>query len=97
VKPVHIRSDAEADIEEAFQWYETERAGLGVEFREALRRMLRLIAENPGLYPPVERNARRASLRRFPYGVYYRELPDAIIVFACLHGHRDPGIWRSRL
>ena len=97
MKPVRIRADAEADIERAFHWYESERAGLGVEFRTELQRTLNLIAEHPRLYSPVEQNVRRASLRRFPYGVYYWELPDAIVIFACMHGHSDPRLWRSRL
>jgi plasmid stabilization system protein ParE len=97
VKPVRIRSEAQDDIDRIFDWYEDQRIGLGVEFREALRSTLDAIAEHPHLYPVVARNTRRALLHRFPYGIYYRELPDAILVFACVHGHRDPRRWQSRL
>jgi toxin ParE1/3/4 len=97
VKPVRIRADAEADIERAFHWYETERAGLGVEFRETLRAVLGTIAANPRMYPVVGRTTRRALLRRFPYGVFYQEPSDAIVVVACMHNHRDPRRWRSRI
>ena len=97
MKPVRIRADAEADIEQVFHWYETERAGLGVEFRETLRSALAVISANPRVYPVVARNTRRALLRRFPYGIYYQELPDAVVVIACMHMHRDPRRWRSRI
>ncbi len=31
-KPVVIQSDAEADIKDAYQWYESQRKGLGESF-----------------------------------------------------------------
>lgn len=96
MKPLIIRPAAVADIEDAFQWYETERPGLGVEFRAAIQRTLTTIAANPRFYPIVHRDTRRALLRRFPYGVYYREFSDVIAVVACVHSHRHPRYWQSR-
>ena len=40
MKPVLVRPAAAADIEDAYSWYETQRPGLGDEFREALRHAL---------------------------------------------------------
>ena len=96
MKPLLIRPAAAADIEEAFLWYEAQRPGLGAEFREALRDTLNSIVANPNLYQVVHRNTRRAFLKRFPYGVYYREFAEAIVVVACMHGRRDPRRWSSR-
>ena len=97
MKPVIIRPRAEADIEDAFNWYEAERAGLGQEFRAALRSALAALAEGPQRYPVVFRGARRIRLKRFPYSVYYREFADVIAVLACTHGHRHPSQWQSRI
>jgi len=97
VKPLIIRPSAAADIEDAYRWYETHRRGLGAEFREALREALANIAENPARYPMLYRGTRRALLKRFPYGVYYREHPDVIAVVACMHGSRNPRRWQSRI
>ena len=47
MKPVLLRQAAVADVEEAFQWYETQRSGLGAEFRESLRDTLNRIAVHP--------------------------------------------------
>ena len=44
----------------------------------------------------VQRNTRRALLRRFPYGIYCRIYPDTIVIVACMHGRRDPKRWRAR-
>jgi toxin ParE1/3/4 len=96
VKPLIIRPAAAADVEDIFQWYETERPGLGVEFQEELQRTLTAISANPRFYPIVRRDTRRALLRRFPYIVYYRDLPGVVAVVACVHGHRDPRHWQSR-
>ena len=39
---------------------------------------------------------RRARLRRFPHGLFFRVLDDALYVIACFHASRDPLIWRGR-
>jgi hypothetical protein len=36
VKPALFTPDAEADVEEAFEWYEAQRPGLGAAFRGAV-------------------------------------------------------------
>ena len=96
MKPVLVRPAAAADIEDTFLWYQNQRLGLGDDFREALRFALNQIAENPQHYPVIHRGTRRALLKRFPYGVFYREFPQAIIVVACMHGRRNPKRWQSR-
>ena len=96
VKSVIIRSIAALDINDAYLWYERQPTGLGHEFRDALRATLTGISEHLGLYQVVHRNTRRAFMRRFPYGIYYREYVKAIVVVACMHGSRDPRHWQTR-
>ena len=96
MKPIVIRPAAAAEIEEAFLWYESQRLGLGEEFREALRATLNKVAENTQLYQVVHRGTRRALMKRFPYGVFYREIEQLIVVVACMHGHRHPKRWQTR-
>ena len=93
---VVVRPAAAADIENAQHWYDNRRRGLGLEFLEAVDGALAAIAEKPLLHPLVGRDTRRALLRRFPYGIYYRVYPDAILVIACMHGRRSARRWRSR-
>jgi plasmid stabilization system protein ParE len=97
VKPVLIRPAAAADIEDAFQWYEGQRIGLGIDFRSELRATIDRLAANPLLYQVIHRDTRRALLRRFPYGVFYRVYPEAIIVVAVMHGRRATRRWQSRI
>ena len=97
MKPVLVRPAAATDIEDTFRWYQTQRLGLGDEFREALRSTLDQVAQNPERYPVIHRGTRRALLKRFPYGVFYREFPQVIVIVACMHGRRDPKRWQSRI
>jgi toxin ParE1/3/4 len=91
-----IRPAAAADIEDAFVWYEQQRLGLGSEFLKIVDGALMAIQRAPQLCPVIHRNTRRALLRRFPYGIYYRIYPELIVVVACMHGRRDPRRWQAR-
>ena len=92
-----VRPAAAADIDEAFLWYEGQRAGLGAEFLSAARALIDVIAENPFKHPVVRRNTRRALLRRFPYAIYYRVYDEVVVVVACMHGRRNPRRWQTRV
>ena len=91
-----VRPLAEADLDEAFAWYETRSVSLGVDFLRAVDECLNAIAATPLAYPVVYRGARRALLRRFPYAVLYVQANDHIEVLACAHTSLHPRRWRRR-
>ena len=92
-----FRSEASAEVQEAYDWYEAQRKGLGTEFRDELQETLDRILVNPNQYPAVHRNVRRALMRRFPYGVFYVVEAQRTVVLAVFHARRDPTGWRSRV
>ncbi len=92
-----LRPEAEAELEEAAIWYESRGRGLGSEFLRAVDAAFAAIERNPLAYPLVTRAARRALLRRFPYGVIYTVSDDEILIVACMHCRRDPKRWQKRL
>ena len=94
MKLMIVRSAAAAEIEEAFGWYESQRLGLGAEFREELRATFARISQNPLAYQVLYRKTRRAFLRSFPYGVFYRIYDEAIVIASVMHGRRHPRHWR---
>ena len=96
MKPPIFRPAAAADVEDAYLWYQGQQAGLGEEFLAAVQTVLESITINPEIFPIIHRQTRRALLRRFPYGLFYRIIDDQIVVVACLHGRRDPRRWQSR-
>lgn len=87
---------AEADMLEAFNWYEDRRAGLGDEFLEELNRAFDRITETPEAFPKTYRELRRLIVHRFPYAMYFLETDDVVRVYGVLHGRRDRRILRRR-
>ena len=95
-KPLVIRPEAEIDIADAALWYEGERQGLGVDFVNEVERVLGRIVENPLIFSEVDRNLRRALLRRFPYGIYFALEESQTTILSVLHFRRDPTTWEKR-
>lgn len=95
--PIVLRRAAEIDLAAIEDWYDGQRHGLGIEFREAVDHAIARIAGDPLAYPERYRGTRRILLRRFPYVLWYRALDDFVVVLACVHGKRDPREVRSRL
>jgi plasmid stabilization system protein ParE len=88
---------ADLDIESAFQWYEREQSGLGLEFLDELRAAYNRIVENPFKYPHLRSGVRRALLKRFPYVVYFAVDAAVLVVLAVLHASRHPAEWQRRI
>jgi plasmid stabilization system protein ParE len=79
--PVVLRRAARAEFDDAIDWYENQRSGLGVVFADRVQDVLDRISDNPQMHAPVFRDVRKAIVRRFPYCVYYRVEPDVIVVW----------------
>ena len=65
-KRIKIEPRAEADLLEAYDWYEEKRFGLGSDFLLCVEAALQVIEERPRSFPIIERDARRVLIRRFP-------------------------------
>ena len=63
---------------------------MGTAFLGDIARIESYIVESPGLYQAVDGEIRRAPLRRFPFGLFYVEETDGIVVLACLDLRRNP-------
>jgi len=96
LKQALLTALAQADVEEAFRWYESQRQGLGFAFRHAVDIAVAAIEVNPEAYTVVHRQTRRILLPKFPYGLYYRVLADNVVVVGCIHARRHPRVWRAR-
>ena len=86
---VIIRPNAEADLREAWAWYESQRAGLGDELLVEIRAAIRLLETDPERRPFYYRDFRRLLARRFPYKLFYRVENGRVIVFRILHAKRE--------
>jgi plasmid stabilization system protein ParE len=93
---VLLREEARTEVLEAFAWYEERRSGLGVEFRDALDATIARALRHPLAYSEGDRGLRRALVSRFPYAVYFRIYPDALVVVGVMHGRRHPKLLKTR-
>lgn len=62
-RTVRLRSVAEAEIRDAYQWYEEQAHGLGEEFLRAADAALSAIHRHPEAFPKVDEAVRHAFLR----------------------------------
>ncbi|HEX5400148.1 MAG TPA: type II toxin-antitoxin system RelE/ParE family toxin [Verrucomicrobiae bacterium] len=87
--PVIIRPNAEADLREAWAWYESQRPGLGDELLTEIHAAILQLENDPERRPFYYRDFRRLLTRRFPYKLFYRVQGGRVIVFRVLHAKRE--------
>lgn len=99
MKKYRFEADAavEFDVESAFQWYQGEEAGLGVEFLDQLRTCYERLLRTPLAYQELRSGIRRALTEQFPYAVFFSVETDTVLILAVLHTARDPAEWQQRL
>jgi toxin ParE1/3/4 len=95
------RPEAENDVIEIAEWYDSRSDGLGDRFVEEILAVLDELAINPLLHRRrhPHRNIRWRYPESFPYRVIYEvdERKKIVIVAAVLHGVRHDREWKRRL
>ncbi len=89
--------DAEAELIEAAQFYEARVPQLGAQFLASAEKALLVLLQAPDRWHIIDADVRRSAMRRFPYFIYYRILPDHLRILAFAHHRRHPDYWRERL
>lgn len=99
---IRFAVEASAELEEAAQWYEARRVGLGLAFLTAVDRAIDAVSRWPdagarveGL--PAELPVRRVPVGRFPYYLAYLVTTEVIHVLAIAHERRRPRYWDGRI
>jgi plasmid stabilization system protein ParE len=95
--PVILDPEAQAEFDEAYDYYESRQAGLGEAFADAVQVVLDRIAKMPRMHQVVFQDIRRGVVRGYPYCVYYREEPTRVRVLSVFHTSRDPAVWQARV
>jgi plasmid stabilization system protein ParE len=88
--------DAEKELEEVEQHYDSIREDLGDRLRAEIEMTLARILKFPNAWQLLSKTVRRRRLISFPYGIVYRIKTDEIRILAVMHLHREPGYWRNR-
>jgi hypothetical protein len=94
---MEILKVAQKELDDAFEYYESQMSGLGDEFFEEFEAAIQRIEEFPEAWHPFSPTIRRCQFNRFPYGVVYHIGKTGILVLAVAHLHRRPNYWRGRI
>lgn len=94
--PVVLRPAARQEYDDAVDYYEAQRVGLGTRYANRVRDVLTRIGNNPKMHGIVFSDIRKAVVTKFPYCIFYRELTDRVEVIAVFHTRRDPAVWQQR-
>jgi plasmid stabilization system protein ParE len=94
--PIILQPEARVEFDEAYDWYEAQRAGLGDRFVARVQEVFDRISANPKIHRIVFQDVRKGVVIQFPYCVFYREETSCVRVLAVFHARRDPKIWQAR-
>ena len=92
-----IHEDADRELNDAANYYDSESPGLGTLFLDEIDSGYERILENPGLAPEIDSGIRRLVLAKFPFSLIYEVGGDAILILAVAHQRRRPQYWSERL
>ncbi|WP_142785692.1 type II toxin-antitoxin system RelE/ParE family toxin [Changchengzhania lutea] len=86
-----IEPEAQIEIEEAIDWYESKQTGLGEEFYNYLDGYFKTLKEATSLFPIKRKPVfRELPLKRFPYVIIYEHTESEIFVYSVFNTHQDP-------
>ncbi len=87
---------ARKEFREAILFYDERAPGLGIAFTDEVQSAIQRIRDMPAAWPTLSGDVRCCQMRRFPYGILYRESRAIIEIIAVMHQHRHPDSWKGR-
>ena len=93
---VRFLPEAEAEFDEAVQFYERAESGLGSAFTLEVERTVDRVSAFPESGTPFSASSRGRITANFPFWVIYRVDGDEITIIAVAHQRRKPAYWRRR-
>lgn len=94
---VRFLQEAQAELDDAIEYYNHEYEGLGLEFLHEVLNAIERAQTFPTAWHPLSENTRRCQTRRFPYGIIYSVLKDTLLIISVSHLHRKPNHWKNRI
>jgi len=87
---------AKSELDDAVAYYELEHSGLGISFKEEVRKNISRIRKYPQAAAIERGEIRKSLLHKFPYKILYSIETDHIFIIALAHQHRKPDYWVER-
>ncbi|MGN6265049.1 MAG: hypothetical protein ACTHM5_05225 [Ginsengibacter sp.] len=92
---LETRPLAVIEILEAYDWYESAKDGLGLEFLNELENFYDGLKNNPKTHSYYENSVRQGRLKRFPYVVVYEIFGPTIVIYSVFMAKQDPAKKRT--
>lgn len=96
---VTFLTPAAEELDDAFEYYQSEMDGLGYKFQQAIHQSISRIVHFPTSYQKIGKHSRRCLAHRFPYSVVYvfnEDSQEMLVLVIIAHLHRNPDYWLSR-
>ena len=90
-----VKPEAELDMLESAQWYESKQENLGSRFLELVDDKILLIIDNPLHYQIRYKITRLALVEHFPYAIHFM-VEEAVIVVLAVLGTREDSNKREK-
>lgn len=95
---VNVDVDALKDIQDATDWYNEQRQGLGARFQKQTKLQINSLKKDATLYTNRYADVRCMLIKKFPFMVHYTINTKLLLVevFAVIHTSRNPKIWEQK-
>ncbi|MES2558398.1 MAG: hypothetical protein V4590_01560 [Bacteroidota bacterium] len=88
---LHILEEVYGEIEEAGDYYFTQRSGLEMQLFLDWERTVNRVLKNPEGYQKQGKKFRHALLEKFPYLVVFEIIDLSVVVYRFINVRRHPG------
>ena len=92
-----LHPDANEDLSDAAEYYNTQRPGLGEQFLSEFWRAVAGLQDDPARWPIREYGFRKRTLQQFHHTIRYIERKTYIYIVAVPHCSQEPGYWKTRI
>ena len=100
MKKYKIQIDIEAlqNIQDATDWYNLQRHGLGGRFQKQVKAQINGLTKNAFAFGVRYSTVRSMLIKKFPFLVHFtiEQTANTVKIFAVLHTSRNPEIWKKR-
>ena len=86
-----IEPDAQIEIEDAIEWYESKQTGLGLDFLNYLDGYFKTLKEGHVSFEIKRKPVfRELPLMRFPFVIIYEQTETKIFIYSVFNTHQNP-------
>jgi toxin ParE1/3/4 len=93
---LEFHPEAELELIETAEYYESQVPGLGERFESEVRRAIDLLLAHPEIGSQADPVLRKLVLNRFPFTLFYSMTSEVLRIEVVAHQRRRPEYWRSR-